>query len=161
MHPTDAVTGQPGGASPPHHSLCLSFPMAALTPLSLQCYMGPSSDKALTFMKDHFLMDGKVSPTQGQPLLVKTDITYTRIAVDETRGISGATYRVMFLATGRFTWGYTRGNWSPLLPFPWPPKTPVMSPVPLQRRVSCTKQWSCLRVLTSWRTSSSSRDQNR
>ncbi|XP_049662289.1 semaphorin-4A isoform X1 [Accipiter gentilis] len=69
-----------------------------MNPRPGSCYMGPSSDKALTFMKDHFLMDGKVSPTQGQPLLVKTDITYTRIAVDETRGIS-ATYRVMFLAT--------------------------------------------------------------
>ncbi|NXJ99902.1 SEM4A protein, partial [Corythaixoides concolor] len=63
------------------------------------CSVGPSSDKALTFMKDHFLMDGKVSPIQGQPLLVKTDVTYTRIVVDETRGVSGATYRVMFLAT--------------------------------------------------------------
>uniref|UniRef100_A0A8C0HN94 Semaphorin 4A n=1 Tax=Buteo japonicus TaxID=224669 RepID=A0A8C0HN94_9AVES len=70
-----------------------------MNPRPGSCYMGPSSDKALTFMKDHFLMDGKVTPTQGQPLLVKTDITYTRIAVDETRGISGATYRVMFLAT--------------------------------------------------------------
>ena len=138
-------------------SLCLSFPMPALTLLSLQCYMGPSSDKALTFMKEHFLMDGKVLPTQGRPLLVKTDVTYTRIAVDETRGVSGATYRVMFLATGGFTWGYTQGTWSPLLPFLWPPpKTPVMSPVPPQRRVSCTKRWSCPRVPTSWRASSSS-----
>lgn len=80
--------------------------------------MGTSSDKALTFMKDHFLMDGKVSPIQGRPLLVKTDVTYTRIAVDETRDVSGATYRVMFLATGGFTW---QGTWSPLPPFPWPP----------------------------------------
>lgn len=123
--------------------------------------MGPSSDKALTFMKDHFLMDGKVTPTQGQPLLVKTDVTYTRIVVDETRGVSGATYRVMFLATGGFPWGYTQATWSPLLPFPRPPKTPVMSPVPLQRRVSCTKRWSCLGVPTSWRASSSSRRRNR
>uniref|UniRef100_A0A8C5U4Q1 Sema domain-containing protein n=1 Tax=Malurus cyaneus samueli TaxID=2593467 RepID=A0A8C5U4Q1_9PASS len=64
-----------------------------------QCSMGPSSDKALTFMKDHFLMDGKVFPIQGQPLLVKSDVTYTRITVGETRSISGTTYRVMFLAT--------------------------------------------------------------
>ncbi|NXX99962.1 SEM4A protein, partial [Centropus bengalensis] len=70
-----------------------------MSPRPGSCYMGPSSDKALTFMKDHFLMDGKVTPTQGRPLLVKTDVTYTRIAVDEIRGISGATYRVMFLAT--------------------------------------------------------------
>ncbi|KAM6228938.1 semaphorin-4A isoform 1-T1 [Spheniscus humboldti] len=70
-----------------------------MSPRPGSCYMGPSSDKALTFMKDHFLMDGKVSPTQGRPLLVKTDVTYTRIAVDETRGVLGSTYRVMFLAT--------------------------------------------------------------
>ncbi|XP_075580467.1 semaphorin-4A [Pelecanus crispus] len=70
-----------------------------MSPRPGSCYMGPSSDKALTFMKDHFLMDGKVSPTQGRPLLVKTDVTYTRIVVDETHDISGATYRVMFLAT--------------------------------------------------------------
>ncbi|XP_069734829.1 semaphorin-4A isoform X1 [Phaenicophaeus curvirostris] len=70
-----------------------------MSPRPGSCYMGPSSDKALTFMKDHFLMDGKVAPTQGRPLLVKTGVTYTRIAVDETHGISGATYRVMFLAT--------------------------------------------------------------
>ncbi|KAM6294196.1 semaphorin-4A [Aegotheles albertisi] len=70
-----------------------------MSPRPGSCYMGPSSDKALTFMKDHFLMDGKVSPIQGRPLLVTTDVTYTRIAVDETRGVSGDIYRVMFLAT--------------------------------------------------------------
>ncbi|XP_071435597.1 semaphorin-4A [Pithys albifrons albifrons] len=70
-----------------------------MSPRPGSCSMGPSSDKALTFMKDHFLMDGKVSPIQGKPLLVKSDVTYTRIAVDETHGISGTTYRVMFLAT--------------------------------------------------------------
>uniref|UniRef100_A0A8B9ES82 Semaphorin 4A n=1 Tax=Anser cygnoides TaxID=8845 RepID=A0A8B9ES82_ANSCY len=71
----------------------------SVSPRPGSCSMGPSSDKALTFMKDHFLMDGKVAPAQGQPLLVKTDVKYTRIAVDETHGTSGAVYRVMFLAT--------------------------------------------------------------
>uniref|UniRef100_A0A8C3GMZ8 Semaphorin 4A n=2 Tax=Cairina moschata TaxID=8855 RepID=A0A8C3GMZ8_CAIMO len=70
-----------------------------ISPRPGSCSMGPSSDKALTFMKDHFLMDGKVAPSQGRPLLVKTDVKYTRIAVDETRGVLGAVYRVMFLAT--------------------------------------------------------------
>ncbi|NWX37985.1 SEM4A protein, partial [Notiomystis cincta] len=79
-----------------------------MSPRPGSCSMGPSSDKALTFMKDHFLMDGKVSPIQGQPLLVKSDVTYTRITVDETRGVSGTLYRVMFLATGGFIWGYTQ-----------------------------------------------------
>ncbi|KAM8986470.1 semaphorin-4A [Ara ararauna] len=70
-----------------------------MSPRPGSCSMGPSSDKALTFMKDHFLMDGKVAPTQGQPLLVRTDVTYTRIVVDETRGASGTNYRILFLAT--------------------------------------------------------------
>uniref|UniRef100_A0A8C3U6P6 Semaphorin 4A n=1 Tax=Catharus ustulatus TaxID=91951 RepID=A0A8C3U6P6_CATUS len=65
------------------------------------CSMGPSSDKALSFMKDHFLMDGKVTPIHGRPLLVKSDVNYTHITVDETRGVSGTTYRVMFLATDK------------------------------------------------------------
>ncbi|XP_064257693.1 semaphorin-4A isoform X1 [Passer domesticus] len=70
-----------------------------MSPRPGSCSMGASSDKALSFMKDHFLMDGKVSPLQGQPLLVKSDVTYTRIAVHETRGVRGTPYRVMFLAT--------------------------------------------------------------
>ncbi|NXP42948.1 SEM4A protein, partial [Leiothrix lutea] len=70
-----------------------------MNPRPGSCSMGSSPDKALTFMKDHFLMDGKVSPIQGQPLLVKSDVTYTRITVHETRGVSGILYRVMFLAT--------------------------------------------------------------
>lgn len=82
--------------------------------------MGPSSDKALTFMKDHFLMDGTVAPTQGRPLLLRTDVTYTRIAVDETRGAAGTSYRLLFLGTG----GYPRR-----LPLPNPalgaPKPPL------------------------------------
>ncbi|XP_057265946.1 semaphorin-4A [Pezoporus wallicus] len=70
-----------------------------VSPRPGSCSMGPSSDKALTFMKDHFLMDGTVAPSRGRPLLVRTDVTYTRIAVDETRGASGTSYRLLFLAT--------------------------------------------------------------
>ncbi|NXU37945.1 SEM4A protein, partial [Drymodes brunneopygia] len=81
-----------------------------MSPRPGSCSMGPSSDKALTFMKDHFLMDGKVSPIQGRPLLVKSGVTYTRITVDETRGVSGTLYRVMFLATGGSRWGCTQGH---------------------------------------------------
>ncbi|NWT19924.1 SEM4A protein, partial [Vireo altiloquus] len=79
-----------------------------MSPRPGSCSMGPSSDKALTFMKDHFLMDGKVSPIHGRPLLVKSDVIYTRITVDETRDISGIVYRVMFLATGGFISGRTQ-----------------------------------------------------
>ncbi|XP_059727126.1 semaphorin-4A isoform X2 [Haemorhous mexicanus] len=65
------------------------------------CSMGASSDKALSFMKDHFLMDGKVSPMSGRPILVKSDVTYTRITVHETHGVMGTPYRVMFLTTDK------------------------------------------------------------
>ncbi|XP_068778410.1 semaphorin-4A isoform X3 [Struthio camelus] len=70
-----------------------------MSPRPGSCSVGPSSDKALTFMKDHFLMDGKVLPSQGRPVLVRTGVEYTRIAVDEPRGLSGTSYRVLFLAT--------------------------------------------------------------
>ncbi|NXG44047.1 SEM4A protein, partial [Psilopogon haemacephalus] len=70
-----------------------------MSPRPGSCSVGPSSDKALTFMKDHFLMEGKVPPRLGRPLLVKSGVTYTRIVVHQTPGASGATYRVLFLAT--------------------------------------------------------------
>ncbi|NWR23415.1 SEM4A protein, partial [Emberiza fucata] len=72
------------------------------------CSMTAYMDKALSFMKEHFLMDGKVSPLRGQPLLVKSDVTYTRITVHETHGVQGTPYRVMFLATGGLIWGAHR-----------------------------------------------------
>ncbi|XP_064588663.1 semaphorin-4A isoform X1 [Zonotrichia leucophrys gambelii] len=72
-----------------------------MSPRPGSCSMGASSDKALSFMKDHFLMDGKVSPFQKQPLLVKSDVTYTRITVHETHDVLGTPCRVMFLATDK------------------------------------------------------------
>lgn len=63
------------------------------------CSVPPSADKVLTFMKNHFLMDGKVLPRNKQPLLVKQNVKYTRIAVDQTRSVSGTSYEVMFLGT--------------------------------------------------------------
>lgn len=71
------------------------------SPSFLQCSVGPSSDKALTFMKDHFLMDEKVAPIHNQPLLVKEDVKYTRIAVDQARKPCGTACTVLFLGTGR------------------------------------------------------------
>uniref|UniRef100_A0A8C5TYZ1 Sema domain-containing protein n=1 Tax=Malurus cyaneus samueli TaxID=2593467 RepID=A0A8C5TYZ1_9PASS len=94
-----------------------------MSPRPGSCSMGPSSDKALTFMKDHFLMDGKVFPIQGQPLLVKSDVTYTRITVGETRSISGTTYRVMFLV------GHTQVTNSH--PTPAPDTGQRLSPAPV------------------------------
>ncbi|XP_023569554.1 semaphorin-4A [Octodon degus] len=64
--------------------------------LFLQCSVGPSSDKALTFMKDHFLMDEPVVET---PLLVKSGVEYTRLAVETAEGLDGHSHVVMYLGT--------------------------------------------------------------
>ncbi|XP_029412672.1 semaphorin-4A isoform X3 [Nannospalax galili] len=60
------------------------------------CSVGPSSDKALTFMKDHFLMDEQVV---GTPLLVKSAVEYTRLAVEAAQGLDGNSHVVMYLGT--------------------------------------------------------------
>ncbi|XP_044528325.1 semaphorin-4A [Gracilinanus agilis] len=60
------------------------------------CSVGPSSDKALTFVKEHFLMDEKVV---GKPLLVKLDVEYTKLAVETAKDVSGKDYLVMYLGT--------------------------------------------------------------
>ncbi|KAM8794311.1 semaphorin-4A [Eudromia elegans] len=70
-----------------------------MSPRPGSCSVGPSSDKALTFLKEHFLMEGSVRPRGGRPLLVRPGVTYTRVAVDEPRGVAGGTYRVLFLGT--------------------------------------------------------------
>lgn len=58
--------------------------------------MGPSSDKALTFMKDHFLMDEHVV---GAPLLVKSGVEYTQLAVETAQGLDGSSHVVLYLGT--------------------------------------------------------------
>lgn len=58
--------------------------------------MGPSSDKALTFMKAHFLMDEQVV---GTPLLVKSGVEYTRLAVEAAQDLDGHSHLVMYLGT--------------------------------------------------------------
>uniref|UniRef100_A0A8C8RJM5 Semaphorin 4A n=1 Tax=Pelusios castaneus TaxID=367368 RepID=A0A8C8RJM5_9SAUR len=67
--------------------------------LAQSCSVGPSADRALTFMKNHFLMDETVVPMNKQPLLTKQNVKYTRIAVDQTQSILGTSYAVMFLGT--------------------------------------------------------------
>ncbi|XP_061461903.1 semaphorin-4A-like [Rhineura floridana] len=66
-----------------------------------RCSVGPSSDKALTFMKDHYLMDEKIEPAHHQPLLVKHSVKYTRITVHQTRNAFGVPYNVLFLGTDK------------------------------------------------------------
>ncbi|XP_062962551.1 semaphorin-4A [Cynocephalus volans] len=60
------------------------------------CSVGPSSDKALTFMKNHFLMDEQVV---GMPLLVKSGVEYTQLAVETAQGLDGHRHLVMYLGT--------------------------------------------------------------
>ncbi|XP_058295149.1 semaphorin-4A [Hylobates moloch] len=47
-------------------------------------------------MKDHFLMDEQVV---GTPLLVKSDVEYTRLAVETAQGLDGHSHLVMYLGT--------------------------------------------------------------
>ncbi|XP_010642125.1 semaphorin-4A isoform X2 [Fukomys damarensis] len=68
----------------------------ATSPRPGSCAAGPASDKALTFMKDHFLMDEKVV---GTALLVKSGVEYTRLEVEAARGLDGHSYVVMYLGT--------------------------------------------------------------
>ncbi|XP_029142142.1 semaphorin-4A [Protobothrops mucrosquamatus] len=77
----------------------MTYSGPAMEPRPGSCSVGPSSDKALTFMKDHFLMDEKVAPIHNQPLLVKEDVKYTRITVHQTQEACGAACTVLFLGT--------------------------------------------------------------
>uniref|UniRef100_A0A8C7E7H6 Semaphorin 4A n=1 Tax=Naja naja TaxID=35670 RepID=A0A8C7E7H6_NAJNA len=79
----------------------MTYSGPTMDPRPGSCSVGPSSDKALTFMKDHFLMDEKVAPIHNQPLLVKEDVKYTRIAVHQAQGACGAACTVLFLGTDR------------------------------------------------------------
>uniref|UniRef100_A0A8D2GQZ5 Semaphorin-4A n=1 Tax=Urocitellus parryii TaxID=9999 RepID=A0A8D2GQZ5_UROPR len=67
-----------------------------ITPRPGSCSVGPSSDKVLTFMKDHFLMDKQVV---GTPLLVKSGVEYTQLAVETAPGLDGHNHLVMYLGT--------------------------------------------------------------
>ncbi|XP_016076807.1 PREDICTED: semaphorin-4A [Miniopterus natalensis] len=67
-----------------------------ISPRPGSCSVSPSSDKALTFMKDHFLMDEQVV---GTPLLVKSGVEYTQLAVETAQGLDGHSYLVMYLGT--------------------------------------------------------------
>ncbi|XP_063173296.1 semaphorin-4A [Candoia aspera] len=79
----------------------MTYSGPAMDPRPGSCSVGPSSDKALTFMKDHFLMDEKVAPVNNRPLLVKDNVKYTRIAVHQTQKASGAPCTVLFLGTDK------------------------------------------------------------
>ncbi|XP_065734420.1 semaphorin-4A isoform X2 [Phocoena phocoena] len=73
-----------------------TYGFSDISPRPGSCLEGPSSDKALTFMKDHFLMD---EPVVGTPLLVKSGVEYTRLAVETAQGIDGNSHLVMYLGT--------------------------------------------------------------
>nr|XP_016846458.1 PREDICTED: semaphorin-4D isoform X3 [Anolis carolinensis] len=58
-------------------------------------------DKTLQFVKDHPLMDDSVIPIGDKPKLVKRDVKYTQIVVDQVRALNGTLYDVMFISTDR------------------------------------------------------------
>ncbi|XP_030042922.1 semaphorin-4A [Microcaecilia unicolor] len=65
------------------------------------CSKGTSSDQDLSFMKEHYLMEQKVHPSGGHPLLIKQNTRYIKIAIHQTPGTSGNLYTVMFLGTDK------------------------------------------------------------
>uniref|UniRef100_A0A667IKH2 Semaphorin-4A n=1 Tax=Lynx canadensis TaxID=61383 RepID=A0A667IKH2_LYNCA len=73
-----------------------TYGVPEISPRPGSCSVGPSSDKALTFMKDHFLMDEQVV---GTPVLVKSGVEYTRLAVETVQGVDGHSHLVMYLGT--------------------------------------------------------------
>ncbi|XP_077934670.1 semaphorin-4A isoform X1 [Halichoerus grypus] len=73
-----------------------TYGVPEISPRPGSCSVGPSSDKALTFMKDHFLMDEQVV---GTPLLVKSGVEYTRLAVETAQGVDGHSHLVLYLGT--------------------------------------------------------------
>ncbi|XP_057354425.1 semaphorin-4D isoform X3 [Manis pentadactyla] len=58
-------------------------------------------DKTLQFVKDHPLMDDSVTPMDGRPKLIKSNVNYTQIVVDRTQALDGTMYDVMFISTDR------------------------------------------------------------
>ncbi|XP_066474536.1 semaphorin-4D isoform X2 [Tiliqua scincoides] len=58
-------------------------------------------DKTLQFVKDHPLMDDSVTPIGDRPRLVKRDVKYTQIVVDQVQALNGTVYDVMFISTDR------------------------------------------------------------
>lgn len=57
-------------------------------------------DKTLQFVKDHPLMDDSMTPMDGRPKLIKSNVNYTQIVVDRTQALDGTVYDVMFISTG-------------------------------------------------------------
>uniref|UniRef100_A0ACB8ER74 Semaphorin-4D n=1 Tax=Sphaerodactylus townsendi TaxID=933632 RepID=A0ACB8ER74_9SAUR len=56
-------------------------------------------DKTLQFVKDHPLMDDSVTPIGDRPRLIKRDVKYTQIVVDQVTALNGTVYDVMFIST--------------------------------------------------------------
>ncbi|XP_077620192.1 LOW QUALITY PROTEIN: semaphorin-4A [Crocuta crocuta] len=111
-----------------------TYGVPEISPRPGSCSVGPSSDKALTFMKDHFLMDEQVV---GTPVLVKSGVEYTRLAVETVQGVGGHSHLVLYLGTsecqgrGRsrvweLKWELERGVGAAL-----PPPSPLPEPLAL------------------------------
>lgn len=57
-------------------------------------------NSVLDFVKLHPLMFEEVKPADGEPLLVKKNVAYSRLAVDRVRALDGRSYDVLFMGTG-------------------------------------------------------------
>ncbi|NXW97412.1 SEM4G protein, partial [Larus smithsonianus] len=57
-------------------------------------------NSVLDFVKLHPLMFEEVKPAGGEPLLVKKNVAYSRLAVDRVQALDGRSYDVLFMGTG-------------------------------------------------------------
>ncbi|XP_075419307.1 semaphorin-4C isoform X2 [Tenrec ecaudatus] len=57
-------------------------------------------DNTLNFVKKHPLMEDRVGPQWGHPLLVKKNVNFTQLVADQVTGLDGTTYTVLFIGTG-------------------------------------------------------------
>ncbi|NXU47501.1 SEM4G protein, partial [Turnix velox] len=57
-------------------------------------------NSVLDFVKLHPLMFEEVKPAGGEPLLVKKNVAYSRLAVDRVQALDDRSYDVLFMGTG-------------------------------------------------------------
>lgn len=85
------------GPIPPAASCC-HLPLQCITNSAREKKINSSlqlPDRVLNFLKDHFLMDGKV---RSQLLLLQPEARYQRVAIHHVSGLN-RTYDVLFLGT--------------------------------------------------------------
>ncbi|NWS73317.1 SEM4G protein, partial [Crotophaga sulcirostris] len=105
----------------PHPPLTHIYPGQCITDDSRREGYNSSQDlpnSVLDFIKLHPLMFEEVKPADGEPLLVKKSVAYSRLAVDRVRALDDRSYDVLFMGTGEhgMSWVSTGQGRHPWLP---------------------------------------------